>query len=304
MNAVAKKSKLTGVTPKSAAPSRAKTLLFGKPGVGKTWGALDFPSVYYIDCEGGADLEHYTDKLAAAGGMYFGPEQGSLDFAAVIGQLQALATEQHHYRTVVIDSISKLFSVAIADEAERILSKGNKDEFGASKKPAVAMMRRLVAWISRLDMNVLLIAHEVAEWGLDDKGQRAQVGFTFDAWDRLEYELHLCLRISKEGQGRYATVRKTRLVGFPDASRFPWSYSEFASRYGQDVIEADSTPLDMANPIDVAEIERLLTIVKMPEGWIEKALAKANADSFAEMSSEHAGKVIAFLNDRLKGIAA
>src|SRR5262249_38170256 len=108
---MALKSKLKAVDPKAAEPSKPKILIFGKPGVGKTWGSLDFPSVYYIDTEGGADLKHYTDKLTKAGGMYFGPEQGSLSFASVLEQIQALATERHSFRTVVIDSISKLMNV-------------------------------------------------------------------------------------------------------------------------------------------------------------------------------------------------
>lgn len=85
-----------------------------------------------------------------------GPEEGALDFETVIGQLQALASEDHPFKTVVIDSITKLFNTAVANEAERL---GAKDAFGASKKPAVAFMRRLVAWIQRLDMNVVLISH-------------------------------------------------------------------------------------------------------------------------------------------------
>ena len=90
-------SRLKAVTPKAAEPSKPKVLIFGKPGVGKTFGALDFPSVYYIDTEGGADLAHYTDKLEKSGGMYLGPEQGNLSFETVMEQVQALATEQHHY---------------------------------------------------------------------------------------------------------------------------------------------------------------------------------------------------------------
>ena len=150
-------SKLKAVDPKSADPKKPKLLIFGKPGAGKTWGSLDFPGCYFIDCEGGANLGHYTDKLKKSGGMYMGPEQGSMDFQAVIEQVQALATEDHNFKTIVIDSVSKLFNTAIATEAERL---GDKNAFGADKKPAVANMRRLVNWLSRIDMNVILIAHE------------------------------------------------------------------------------------------------------------------------------------------------
>jgi AAA domain-containing protein len=293
------RSKLRAVTPKAAEPSKPKILIFGKPGVGKTWAALDFPSVFYIDTEGGADLAHYTDKLERAGGVYLGPAQGSLSFDTVLDQVRALATEDHPFRTLVIDSISKLFNVEIADEAERL---GDKDVFGASKKSAIAYMRRLVSWLQRLDMNVILIAHEKAEWGMV-KGQRTEVGSTFDAWDRLGYELHLILNIVKSGSSRAAKVGKSRLLGFPEASSFPWSYSEFAQRYGRDVIEKDAVKIVLATPAQIAEVKRLVEIVKLPEGTVEKWWKKAEVDDWAEMQSEIAGKCIASLRAKLLEMA-
>ncbi len=50
----------------------AKIILSGDAGVGKTWFSLDFPSCYYIDIEGSAERSHYSEKLAAGGGAYFG----------------------------------------------------------------------------------------------------------------------------------------------------------------------------------------------------------------------------------------
>ena len=101
-------SKLKAVAPEAVEPKKPKVLIYGPPGVGKTWASLDFPSVYYIDTEGGADLDHYRSKPRNSGGAYLGPDQGSLDFDVVIGQMQARAVERHPFRTVVIDSISKL----------------------------------------------------------------------------------------------------------------------------------------------------------------------------------------------------
>lgn len=288
-------SKLRAVPPKEAEPSKPKILIYGKPGVGKTWTSLDFPSVYYIDTEGGADLQHYTDKLTLSGGVYFGPEQGSLDFDAVIGQVQALATEQHEYKTLVIDSISKLYNVAIADEAERL---GDKDAFGASKKPAIASMRRLVSWLTRLDMNVVLIAHEKPEWGVDANKQRAEIGSTFDAWDKLEYELHLCLNIIKAGPNRNAKVKKSRLIGFPDGDIFKWSYKDFADRYGKDVIEKGGKAIVLATPDQIKKIKNLINVVKLPEGQLEKWLKAANAESLEEIEQCKAQKIIDHINEK------
>ena len=282
-------SKLKAVDPKSAEPKKPKLLIYGKPGVGKTWVSLDFPGVYYIDTEGGANLDHYTDKLKASGGAYMGPEQNSLDFATVIEQVQALATEKHNFKTIVIDSISKLYNLAIMTEAERL---GDKDAFGASKKPAIAHMRRLINWLSRVDMNVILVSHEKPEWGLNSKGERVEIGQTFDAYDKLEYELDLCLNIIKAGPSRSARVRKSRLLEFPDASSFPWSYKDFAEKYGQDVMEKKSETIELATTDQLKEIEKLFSIVKLPEGQEDKWLKAAQVEGWEEMTSAKIGSLI------------
>jgi hypothetical protein len=187
-----------------------------------------------------------------------------LDFSEVLEQIKALATEQHNYKTLVIDSISKLFNTAIAAEAERLDAEGVKNAFGADKKPAVSMLRQMISWLTRLDMNVILIAHEKPLWGMV-KGERQEVGTTFDCWDKLEYELHLCLNIAKMGDKRMARVRKTRLTGFPDQTSFEWSYPEFATRYGKDIMEQAPVAIKLATPEQLAEISRLLEIVKLSE---------------------------------------
>lgn len=271
--------------------------MYGKPGVGKTFTSLDFPNCYFVDTEGGADLPHYTDKLKDSGGVYFGIEQGSLDFGTVIGQIQALATEKHDYKTLVIDSITKIFNNEVAKEADRL---GDKDAFGASKKPAVAMMRQLISWIQRLDMTVILISHEKIQWGMVNK-QRAEIGVTFDCYDKLEYELHLALNIVKLPTKRNAIVTKTRLTGFGDGEVFEWSYKEFAKRYGKDILEADTTQIILATPAQITDIKRLLSLVKLPEGQVEKWLTAGNTSCWEDMDSDKLGKLIIYIENLIKG---
>jgi hypothetical protein len=295
----AKRSKLLAVSPDAVEPKKPKVLIFGAAGVGKTWTALDFPGVFYVDTEGGADLDHYRAKLKASGGMYLGPDQGSLDFDTVIGQVEALATEEHNHKTIVFDSITKLFNTAIADEQFRL---GDKDQFGQSKKQPIRQMGKLIRWINRVDMNVIMIAHEKPLWGLDAKGNREEIGKTFDAWEKLEYELHFVLRISKVGATdkamRFANIGKSRLTGFPEGTRFEWSYPEFATRYGKDVIEKKGAAIVLATPEQIAEVNTLLEVVKVPEGLTEKWFNKAGVDGFAEMDTTMIDKCIAFLKEK------
>lgn len=293
-------SKLKGRDPKTAEPSKPKILLSGIYKVGKTWFSLGFPNVYYIDTERGADRDHYTDRLKKSGGAYMGPEDGTLDGEVIIDQFRALATEQHHYKTVVVDSITKVFNHLIGKEQERLFEAGKKDEFGASKKPAISFMRRLVMWTTRLDMNVIFIAHEKAEYGLDTRGERTEIGKTADVWDKIPYELDLWLHATKRGPARTLTVKGSRLVGFPEGETFPLEYADFAQRYGRDIIEKAATPISIATAEQVAEITRLIDLLKVDKDTVDKWLDKANAESLAELNTDQAAKVIKSLQDKIK----
>ncbi len=289
-------SKLKAKDPKAAEPSKPKMVSYGPSGVGKTWFTLGFPSVYYISPESGATRDHYTSRLKAGGGVYLGPEDGANDFETVIDQLKALTTEKHSYKTVVIDSITHVFNSAVSKEAERL---GDKNAFGADKKPAIAYMRRLCCVIARLDMNVILVAHESAEWGVDDKGQRAEIGKKPDCWDKLIYELDLAFQVQKQGKGRYAITKKSRLLGFPEGERFELDFIQFAERYGKDIIEKESAPIVLATAEQVAEIKRLVDLLKIDQETQDKWLEKANAENFSEFNTDQAAKIIEALNKKL-----
>jgi hypothetical protein len=292
---------LKGTDPKAAKPSKPKILIFGKPGAGKTWASIDFPSVYYIDTEGGANLEHYTDKLKKAGGAYLGPADGANSFETVIEEVITLATTEHQYRTLVIDSYSKLFNTQVDINFEAMQRAGREMDktFGAEKKPAIAYTRRLVRWFEKLDMNVILICHERALWK-DSK----EVGQTYDGWDKLEYELHLALQIVKQGASRKARITKSRLAEFPDGESFDWSYENFAQKYGRDVIEADATAVKLATPEQLKQIESLITVLKVDEELVAKWMDKAGVEKFPEMDTDTIQKCIGFLEAKIPKASA
>ena len=295
--AKSKPSRLKAKAPDEVKPGKTKGMIYGASGVGKTWFTLTFPAPYYMDTEGGADLAHYQERLKQSGGAYLGPKDGTLDFNFVIEQMQVLATEKHPYKTLIIDSITKLYQTAIANEAERL---GEKDAFGASKKPAIAGMRRLVNWAMKLDMNIWFVAHDTAEWGVDQKtNQRTEIGRIPDVWDKLIYELHLTLQAIKRGPQRIAIVKKSRLIGFPDADNFELAYAEFAKRYGRDYIEGATSQIVFASTDQVSEITRLLSVVKVTEEEIQKVWTKAGVEGWDELSVEQAAATVAWLKKKI-----
>jgi hypothetical protein len=280
------KSRLKAKTPDEGLITKPKVLIFGPPGTGKTWTSLDFPAVYYIDTEGGASLPQYQRKLKAAGGVYFGREDGSGDFGSVIAEVQALATEKHPYLTLVIDSFSKLYLSAAAVAEVTV---GN--DFGKDKKEAQKPTRRLLSWIDRLDMNVVLVCHAKEKWVRSGK-ELVSEGQTYDGWDKMEYDLHLCLEVCRDGS---AAVHKTRLDGFKRGDRFPWKFSEFERRAGSAVMLRPPAVVELATPEQVAHVKKLLQTVRVADDWEEKVLQKANAASWAEMDAAKAAACISHL---------
>ena len=280
--------------PMTTEPRKAKIVIFGKAGIGKTWLSLDFPKCYYIDPEGGASLAHYQQKLLDSGGAYLSVEDGANDPLTVIGQLKALATEKHDFQTVAIGSITKLYQTIIAQETERL---GVKDVFGASKKPAIAFMRQLVQWIQKIDMNVVLEAHEIAEWAVVGK-ERQEIGQVPDCWDKLLYELDLSLQI-KKAPHRLCVIKKSRLVGFPENETFPCNYHNFAERYGKDFLEKEKIPIELISAEQLAELQHLLGVIVLSEKEIDRIKTRASVSDWSELNTQQASQTINWLKGKI-----
>jgi GTPase SAR1 family protein len=285
---------LRAVKPEIVKPSKPKFMESGKSGVGKTTFALNFPKPYFIDTEGGATREQYMGKLIENGGAYMGKEQGSQDFKTVIEQIKELATTKHPFKTLVIDSFSKLYNIAAAEAEERI---GN--DYGRDRKEANKPTRQLLRWIDKVDMTTILICHMKDKW--ERKGRDiVYSGTTFDGFEKMEYDLDLWIEVQKLGKERSYVVKKSRIAAFLEGSEHPLDYSKFCDLYGREVIEADSTPVVLSSPDQVAEIKGLLELLKIDEDEISKWLAKGGAETWEEMPADATQKCIDYCRKKIE----
>lgn len=291
---------LKGRKPELIASPKIKMCIFGTYKTWKTRFALQWPSTYYIDVESGAKLPLYKQDLIKNGGIYFGPEDGAQDFSLVLTEVRNLLTTKHDRKTLVIDSVSELEGISVAKEEERLDEAKKEAKFGAQKKPAIKSMRRLFNYIRAIDMNVILLAHKKDAWeGSGD--DRKVIGTTYDGWDKIGHKIDLlCESKLVDTQGQMV-VKGSRYEAFPIGRTIPMDYIVFSQMYGKEIIEKPVVPIVPATPEQVAEITRLIALLKISEEEVDKWLAKAEAEEIEDLSKEHAEKIESFLNDKVRG---
>lgn len=282
---------LKAKAPEDVKPSKPKMLISGESGVGKTFFALEFPKPYFFDTEQGATRQQYQDKLKKSGGVYFGKDEGSQDFKAVIEETKQLCTTKHEYRTAIYDSFTYLYMLEAA-----IAEADKGSDFGRDKKMANIPTRQLMSQLEKLDMNIILICHSKTKW--ERKGKDIiDAGSTFDGYDKLEYILDLWIEIPKGG--KTFIVRKSRIDSLKQGDSYPLSYEKFAELYGKDVIEKPSVPLVLATAEEVARLNTLVEGLKVDAETVGKWLTKCDVDTFADMSQTQIQSLIAFCEKKL-----
>ena len=272
-----------------AVNKRLKLFMFGPAGVGKTTAAIQFPNSYVIDCERGS--ENYDKLITASGSAVF----QTTDIHDVIQEVKSLLTEKHDFRTLVIDPITPVYN----DLLEKCEAKVGAD-FGRHYGAANKEMKRLANLIMALDMNVVITAHAKTEYGQNF----SKLGYTFDGWRQLDYWFDLVVELGKKGKKRYARVVKTRIESFPDEDVFEWSYDAIRQRSDATMLEKEATALTLAQPAQVREVKDLLSVVRLPEGMVEKWFAKAGVEDWEDMPSDVIAKCIEYVKNRLPSASA
>jgi len=278
---------LRGVKPEKI-EKRLKALFYGDAGAGKTTACISFPKVYLIDTEKGSVNDQYVDAINENGGVVF----QTTDFDELVEEIKSLLTEKHGYKTVVIDPLTTLYN-DLLDKSEKLV--GN--EFGRHYSHSNKKMKQLLNLLLRLPMNVILTCHSKNEYGQN----LAVLGKTYDGYKKLDFLFDLVFEVQKRGKDRVGIVKKSRVVSFADGETFPFSYDEIAKRYGRDILEQEAVPEKIATPEQISELKRIIDLLKVPQGTVDKWLDKANSMSFEEMPMDAIQKCIEHLKKQLEG---
>lgn len=294
MTLSAKKSKQTSSKP------RLKLFIYGEWKIGKTTAALQFPKPYFIDTENGAAHSKYQELIAASAG----DRTHLTTYEEIVEDVAQLATTNHEYYTLVIDSLSTIYGNML-DRAAMKLAKDENDsgtEFGRHKELPDRKIKRLFDSLLKLDMNVIITSRSKTKWEKAG-GDFKEAGNTFDCFKNSPYEFDLILEITKQGSKRIAVVKGSRLKYFGENELFEFSYVEIKKRYeeeyGAGSLEKVIEPVELISDEDAEQLDQLFSLLKEGEELKTKILNKAKIEKIKELTKEQAKSSIKFLNDKL-----
>jgi hypothetical protein len=280
--------------------ARLKVLLYADKGAGKTHFCCSFPETYYVDTEGLEDYPHLVGMLEKNGGdiVYLN------EITEIIKEVETLLSTKHKYKTLVIDSISFPYAWLAQAEAERLAKKSpatEGTEFGANLAKAKRLTFQLGILLSRLDMNVIVVAHERAKF-IDNK----DAGKTFDVNDKLAYSLGAVWNLRLQGKIRKLFIEKSRYSELTTGEYidFDEGYEKIKNLFGENIFVREVKVEKLITDEQIKELNRLVALLNIGEDKLTKLLTNAKASSIEQMSEEFAKKAIDRLLLLAKGEAA
>lgn len=277
---------LRGKKPESI-EKRLKLLMYGTAGVGKTTAAINFPAPYLIDTERGAENDQYIEILNKNNGVIF---QNNI-FDEIVQEVLALLSEDHPYKTLIIDPITTVYNDLL-----EVCAKDVGTEFGRHYGEANKRMKHLLNLLLRLDMNVIITAHSKNEYG----DNLAVLGQTFDGYKKLDYLFDLVIELQKTAGKRFGLVKKSRVKQIDELERFEFSYDILADKFGKKKIEKETVKQELASSEQIERVEKLIDLLKIPEETYQKWWSKAKANGWNEFKKEDIQKCIDLLETKIK----
>ncbi len=281
---------MTKKAEKMPTPERVILLVAGESGTGKSFFVGNLKNARIYDTDIGGGLSYLDERIARNGSTRI--EVGS--YPEIMEDLKRHRSELKTITTLAIDHLSTLQAEAVLRHNPHM-----SDDFGRSYDRATREWKKLREVARWGDFNLVCTAHMKSKYE-----SNKVTGITTDASKNVEADFFTVLYLQQTTEyPSLARVKKWRrdpedLRGMIP-STFEFTLSKFMALHGVP-LDTPRVELKLASPAQVAELERLLNVVKLPEDTVQKWLTKAKAESFDEFSEDTILKCIAYLNDTVQ----
>ena len=278
---------------KDTPAERIILLTAGESGSGKSFFVACLRNALIFDTDIGGGLAAYDRRIAGNGSE-------RVEVGSYLDIIDELAKRRQHLQgitTLAIDHLSTLQQEAVIRHNPQF----QENTFGREHDRANKEWRKIRDLVRWGDFNLVCTAHLKAQYA-----NKQQVGMTADASKNIAGDFHVYLQLHGTASGGPAQAKVVKWRRDPEDARGPvpqsfrYTVEEFTRINGAG-FNHQRQQVAMASTEQVAEVERLLAIVKLPDGVVEKWLSKAKADSFAEFTADAIAKCIAHMNSLIKG---
>lgn len=287
----------------SAKPERVIALMGGESATGKSFWIANLKRALIFDTDIGGGLSYLDARIERN-------ESERIEVGSYVEIMDHIRTRRNdgrlkNYVTVAIDHLTTLHQEAVLR-----YNPNAAEDFGKSYEKANREWRKIRETVRVGDFNLVCTSHMKSKY----ENQKV-VGITTDASKNINADFTMVLYLMRQPSGAYpSTARVEKWRRDPEDTRgavpttFPFTMEKFVEMHGFPM-EGEREEVELASDGQVKELERLIELVKLPEGTTEKWLTKAKVESWAEMSSETIQKCIDALlakvqNAKQEGVAA
>lgn len=257
---------------------RVIALIGGDSGSGKSFFVANLKEAVIYDTDVGGGLSYADARIAKNGSE----RVEMFSYSAILEDIRERARSGRLKKHVCIDHITGL-----QQDAQLRHNPALEADYGRANAKATGEWRKIREAIRSLDCNLFVTAHLKAEYQNDK-----QIGVQADGAKNVEADMSVVIYLTHPKGSSYPSLAKVvKWRRDPEDPRgavprtFPFTMAEF-EKIGGNGMTRERDNVQLATPDRVTELERLLSILKLPDGTTEKWLSKAGAEKWADLTAE------------------